>query len=75
MKTLGYSRMRFVGKNSLGYIYGKEYALEFLHPNFYERNVLGFSFYIKDMNGNGLLCPYSSVVTFLMNWEATKSAI
>jgi|GEM_PF-2138418 len=73
MRNLGYSRMVFIGEDgSMGYHQGKEYALRFDKSTLYERLILGYDFWITDLSGEGQPCPYSSVVTFLMNWESTK---
>lgn len=68
--TLGYARMIFQGQDgSMGYKQGSEYALRFVKPSFFDKFVMGYDFWIEDTGKSGLPCPYSSVVTFLMNWQ------
>jgi hypothetical protein len=52
----------FIGSNSLGYEHGKDYELKII-------NVGGIS--IQRLDGTGR-CPYTSLSTFLNNWNNIK---
>ena len=73
MKSLGLVRMYFTGEDgSMGYHNGKQYALEIYDTNLLSKALDHYSLWIVDLNAEGRPCPYSSVVTFLMNWSDQK---